>query len=95
MAPTTGGWEMANTNLPELSKRALLALEVLGDGGEFRHGLERNTFTGREQFTYRLRNFAGVIVRGVGLRAFHELSGNGFLRAAHSTSSATYYKLNA
>lgn len=82
----------AASNLPVLSARALKALDVLADGGQFRHGLERNRYTGREQFQYRLQK-AGRTVRGIGMAAFYELKEAGFLAFASSTSVATYYKL--
>ena len=44
------------TNLPNLSNRAKKALEVLADGGRFVHRLERNSYTGREQFAYLRAN---------------------------------------
>lgn len=82
----------AASNLPALSARALKALDVLADGGQFRHGLERNRYTGREQFRYRLQK-TGHTVRGIGMAAFYELKEAGFLAFASSTSVATYYKL--
>lgn len=82
----------ATNNYPALSARALKALDVLADGGQFRHGLERNSYTGREQFQYRLQKGGGT-VRGVGMAAFYELKNAGFLAFASSTSVATYYKL--
>ncbi|HAX40611.1 MAG TPA: hypothetical protein DCY10_07035 [Clostridiales bacterium] len=81
------------TNLPQLSARAQKALDVLADGGQFRHGLERNSYTGREQFQYRLQPKGGGVVKGVGIAAFYELDKLGMLVAASSTSVATYYKL--
>jgi len=84
---------MATTNLPNLSARAQKALDILADGGQFRHGLERNNYTGREKFQYRLQPKGGGVVRGVGIAAFYELDKCGMLVPASSTSVATYYKL--
>lgn len=84
------------TNLPKLSNRAKLALDVLADGGEFIHRLERNSYTGREQFHCRLKRAgSGGIVKGIGLHAFYELKEGGFLVAhsAANTSVSSYYKL--
>jgi hypothetical protein len=83
------------TNLPKLSGRAKLALDVLADGGQFVHRLERNSYTGREQFHYRLKRAGGALVRGVGLSAFYELKDLGFLalNAAIGTSVSSYFKL--
>jgi hypothetical protein len=80
------------TNLPALSARARKALDALADGGQFRHGLERNSYTGREQFQYRLQK-SGSTVRGIGMAAFYELKNAGMIAYASSTSVATYYKL--
>lgn len=81
-------------NLPNLSNRAKQALEVLANGGQFRHGLERNSYTGREQFTYRLK-LNGSTIKGVGLAAFEELRRHNLLAIANGgTSVSTYYKLN-
>lgn len=85
------------TNLPALSNRAKKALDVLADGGRFAYRLERNSYTGREQFQYRLtaRRCAGV-VKGVGMSAFYELQNAGLLALCpnEGTSVSTYYKLN-
>jgi hypothetical protein len=40
-------------NLPKLSNRAQQALEILANGGEMVHRLERNGYTGRDQFATR------------------------------------------
>lgn len=82
------------SNLPKLSNRAKQALEILSNGGKFRHGLERNSYTGRDQFTYRLQH-NGQTIKGMGFSTFQELSKNGFLAdAGGSTSVSSYYKLN-
>lgn len=88
------------TNLPELSNRAKRALDVLADGGRFVCRLERNSYTGREQFHYRLQPARASswdsVVRGVGHAAFYELKNAGFLApAGGNTSVSSYYKLNA
>lgn len=86
------------TNLPKLSTRAQKALDVLADGGRFIHRLERDSYTGRDQFHYRLaRNLSTGIVKGVGLAAFYELKDKEFLALCpnEGTSVSTYYKLNA
>lgn len=84
-------------NMPNLSTRAQKALEVLSDGGRFVNRLERNNYTGREQFHRRLlatRSWDSV-VRGVGHSAFHELDRAGFLVYAPGewTSVTEVYKL--
>ena len=84
------------TNMPKLSARAALALEILADGGKFRYGLERNSYTGREQFTWRLRAANGCNVKGVGGAAFREIEKAGFRMIRHDsgfTGSACYYTL--
>lgn len=85
------------TNLPNLSSRARKALDVLADGGRFVHRLERNSYTGRDQFQYRLvRGRSTGLVKGIGISAFYELNGPGLLAlcANEGTSVSTYYKLN-
>jgi hypothetical protein len=81
------------TNLPKLSNRAQKALNILADGGSFVYRLERNGYTGREQWKYHLNDSEGFTVRGVGLSAFYELNDQGFLAASNSTSVSSYYKL--
>jgi hypothetical protein len=82
------------TNMPKLSSRAQKALDVLANGGRFIVRLERNGYTGREQFKHRLMTgLCTGVVRGVGLHAFHELEDNGFLAFETSTSVSTTYKL--
>ena len=81
------------TNLPKLSNRASAALDVLSDGGQFSYRLERNSYTGREQFQYRLERADGSIVKGIGLHAFYELQDGGFLTQNYSTSVSSYYQL--
>jgi hypothetical protein len=86
------------SNMPKMSKRAADALNVLADGGSFRYGLERNSYTGREQFQWRLRAANGCNVSGIGGAAYRELSALGFAfrsEAAGFTGIATYYYLKA
>ena len=85
------------TNMPKLSNRAKKALDVLADGGRFVNRLERNSYTGREQFCRRLltsRSWNSV-VPGIGAAAFHELDRAGFLEyaAGEWTSVTEVYKL--
>lgn len=81
-----------STNLPKLSPRAQKALTVLADGGKFVCRLERNSYTGREQFAYRLLK-EGRVVRGVGLTAFYEIKDSYLTICDNNTSVSTYYKL--
>lgn len=83
------------SNLPKLSNRAKLALDVLSNGGRFVERLERNSYTGREQFHTRLLSERHNVMPGVGLKAFYELKNAGFLcMAGGNTSVSTYWKLN-
>jgi hypothetical protein len=85
------------SNLPKLSARATKALDILGDGGAFRYGLETNSYTGREQFQWRLKTANGGTVSGVGGAAYHELVAAGFAftyKASGFTGSAGHYHLN-
>jgi hypothetical protein len=85
------------TNMPNLSNRAKKALDVLADGGRFVERLERDSYTGRDQFHTRLMaNRSTGIVKGVGVAAFYELKNAGFLCLAESgTSVSTYWKLHS
>lgn len=80
------------TNLPNLSNRAKKALDILADGGQFCCRLERNGYTGREQFAYRLLK-EGRVVRGIGLAAFYEIKDVFLTICDGNTSVSTYYKL--
>ena len=81
------------SNLPKISSRAAKALDVLADGGQVVHRLERNGYTGREQFATRFVINGGV-VKGLGFKTRCELEDAGFLFVAvNSTSVSTYYKL--
>lgn len=87
-----GAKPMTTTNLPKLSTRAQKALDVLADGGKFVCRLERNGYTGREQFAYRLLK-EGRVVRGIGLAAFYEIKDTFLTICDHNTSVSTYYQL--
>jgi hypothetical protein len=83
------------SNMPKLSARALIALNVLSDGGHFRYGLERNSYTGREQFQWRLQK-NGKNVKGVGGATYYELEAAGFQFKKEwpgMTSTVTYHTL--
>jgi len=80
------------TNMPELSSRAKKALEVLSEGGQFCCRLERNNYTGREQFQYRLMK-NGHVIKGVGVNVFYEIKEQFLTMAEGGTSVSTYYKL--
>ena len=84
----------AATNLPELSNRAKKALDILADGGQFCCRLERNSYTRRDQFQYRLLK-NGHVVRGIGLSAFYEIKDRFLTLAEGGTSVSTYYKLRS
>ena len=83
---------MTATNLPKFSTRAQKALDVLADGGKFVCRLERNSYTGREQFAYRLLK-EGRVVRGIGLAAFYEIKDTFLTICDDNTSVSTYYQL--
>jgi hypothetical protein len=82
------------SNLPTLSSRAKKALDILADGGRFVCRLERNSYTGREQFAYRLLK-EGRVVHGIGLAAFYEIKDQFLTICDGNTSVSTYYKLRA
>jgi hypothetical protein len=86
------------SNMPKLSSRAQKALDVLADGGRFVNRLERDSYTGREQFHRRLITRPGAwdaVVKGVGHAAFYELQDAGMLEYCSSerTSVTEPYKL--
>lgn len=84
------------SNMPALSSRARRALEVLSNGGEFKYALERNSFTGREQFQWRLIAANGGKVAGMGHATYHELNNAGLMghgRPNGFTGSSTSYRL--
>lgn len=80
------------SNLPNLSARAQKALDILADGGQFCCRLERNRYTGRDKFAYRLLK-NGQVVRGIGLAAFYEIKDQFLTICENNTSVSTYYKL--
>ena len=85
------------TNQPKLSRRAQQALEILANGGHMVHRLERNSYTGREQFHTRfcLNHAWGSAVKGLGFKTRCELEDAGFRLVAFDWSSvATRYKLD-
>jgi hypothetical protein len=84
-------------NLPKLSKRAAEALDLLANGGEVQHRLERNNYTGREQFETRFCRTSGwsTAVKGLGFATKRELEAAGFrFTVAHRSSVCTSYKLD-
>ena len=84
------------TNQPKLSTRAAKALDILANGGRMVERLERNSYTGREQWQTRFTaNGTAGVVRGLGIKTKFELQDAGFsFIATNSTSVSTYYKLN-
>ena len=84
------------SNLPKLSARAHKALDILANGGTMVHRLERDSYTGREQFATRFcANGTSGVVKGLGIKTRYELEDAGFsFRPVNSTSVSTYYKLN-
>ncbi len=85
------------SNQPKLSTRAQLALDILANGGEIQHRLERNSYTGREQFQTRFCATTGwsSAVKGLGFATRTELEDAGFrLKVAHRTSVCTSYVLD-
>lgn len=84
------------TNQPKLSSRAAKALDILANGGLMVERLERNGYTGREQWETRFcANGTAGVVRGLGVKTKFELRDAGFsFVPTNSTSVSTYYKLN-
>jgi len=81
-------------NLPSLSPRAQRALDVLSNGGVVSHRLERNAFTGREQFQTRFC-LRGAVVKGLGFATHKELEASGFrFKQVYRSSVSTEYKLD-
>lgn len=86
------------SNLPKLSNRAKLALEVLADGGQFRDMLERDSYTGFEKWRMRLLAASSggrcAVVKGIGRTTFYELEKLGMIvKAGAATTVSNYYKL--
>jgi hypothetical protein len=85
------------TNLPILSPRAHRALQVLGEGGLMVERLERDDYTGREQFKTRFCTSAAwsSVVAGLGPKTRHELERAGFrFVQVYRSSVSTAYKLD-
>jgi hypothetical protein len=88
---------MPGTNRPKLSPRADRALDILSDGGEMVHRLERNGYTGREQFQTRFcaTTAWSSAVKGLGFATRTELERAGFrFKLTHSSSVASHYVLD-
>jgi hypothetical protein len=75
-----------------LSTRAIKAVEVLKNGGEFRYALETDPYTKRTQFKARLL-MKGKTVKGFGHAVFSELRPM-LVPTAAGTSVSTYYTLS-
>lgn len=85
------------SNQPKLSARAQQALDILSNGGEIQHRLERNSYTGREQFQTRFTTSTAWhgVVKGLGLATRLELEKAGIaLKVAHRSSVCTSYTLD-
>lgn len=88
---------LQQTNQPKLSNRAQQALDLLANGGEMQYRLERNSYTGREQFQTRFcaTTTWNSAVKGLGHATRHELESAGIrLKAVHRTSVCTSYALD-
>lgn len=76
-----------------LSSRAEKALAMLEAGAMFRHALEHDAYTGRDQFKTRLIS-KGRVIKGYGAATLDEL--RSMLRVVGGgTSVSTYYGLAA
>ena len=65
---------------------------MLWERGRFVCRLERNSYTGREQFAYRLLK-EGRVFRGIGLATFYEIKDTFLTICDNNTSVLTYYQL--
>ena len=74
----------------KLTARAEKAWKVLEQGGYFRHALETNSYTGREQFRTRLFNKDRRAVRGIGIQTRFELEDAGLLKQRNCPPSSTW-----
>jgi len=84
----------AQSNQPKLSARAERALELLANGGELTYLLERNSYTGREQFQTRFKIHGGA-VKGLGHATRAELEKAGFrFKTVHRYSTGEIMKLD-
>lgn len=83
----------------KLSAKAKKAIQVLSGGGRFVNRLERNSYTGREQFQRRLLSNRGQtsVVKGFSFATFHELEQAGLLEYCpeERTSVSEYHKLRS
>lgn len=79
-----------------MSSRAVKALAVLADGGQFVERLERN-YRGHMKFVTRLQDAAGAVVKGIGGQTCRELSAcaGGVLVSSeiHSTGTGRTWRL--
>lgn len=85
------------SNQPKLSTRAQRALDLLANGGEMQYRLERNGYTGREQFQTRFCATTAwtSAVKGLGHATRFELEDAGIrLKLVHSTSVSSHYALD-
>lgn len=74
-----------------ISTRAAKAIELLKNGAEYRHMLERDSYTGREQFQYRLIA-NGKPIKGYGIQTFYEI--RHMLAYTRGTSVSSYYRIS-
>lgn len=87
----------ATANLPKLSARAQQALDLLANGGRMVERLERNAYTGREQFHTRFCASAAwsSAVKGLGVMTRYELEDAGLkFKLVSSTSVSSHYVLD-
>lgn len=85
-------------NMPKMSKRAQQALEVLANGGRYLHQLERDSYTGREQFQHRLSyktTAYSAPIKGFGAATFFELQDLGLLECDYRNIRSATFKLKA
>ncbi len=75
----------------KLSARAARAVAMMKDGAQFVKRLERDGYTGREQWKTRLVK-SGQPVKGYGVSTFTEIS-RMLVPASRGTSVSSYYKL--
>lgn len=75
----------------KLSPRAARAVALMKSGAQFVKRLERDGYTGREQWKTRLMQ-NGSAVKGYGAATFNEL-GNMVAPFGRGTSVSSYYKL--
>ena len=75
----------------KLSPRAARAVALMKSGAQFVKRLERDGYTGREQWKTRLMQ-NGIAVKGYGAATFREL-GRLIEYTGYGTSVSSYYKL--